>query len=184
MMGKTNLPGRCESSSVAPKGTLHMSYLSGSSNQTIKNVKKIRRKEKSPLEKAKNTIKKYHEQTGTGKIVKKVTRKKISTQKNKTANNYPSTIIARAISSPTFKNINGSSTPLKCHEKSFDTSAQIEEIFDIQQDEDSNIKKIVIVESSSTKHLSGVNIKDQHSIEIQNMEDKCTKDSPSVLSAR
>ena len=76
----------------------------------------------------------HGERTGTGRIVKEKSKNK-HTSKPRNQSKFHSSALVHSISSPNFNNINGTSTPVKKHERSFDTSAQIEEIFDVQRDE-------------------------------------------------
>ena len=99
------------------------------SNIAIQKQKKNKLKEKSPLERAKEKIRLHGERTGTGRIVKEKSKNK-HPLKPRNQSNFHSSGLVQSISSPNINNINGTSTPVKKHERSFDTSAQIEEIFD------------------------------------------------------
>ena len=104
------------------------------SSRAIQKHKKNKLKEKSPLERAKEKIRLHGERTGTGRIVKEKSKNK-HPLKPRNQSKFHSSALVQSISSPNFNNINGTSTPVKKHERSFDTSAQIEEIFDVQRDE-------------------------------------------------
>ena len=129
------------STSLNSVGTRHMSYLSGFPNESASVIKKPKKKLKSPLEMARNRIKSHNESTGMGRIVKKTSKTKKSSTRNTKSIESLTNKPRHSISSPCFKNVTGSSTPVKCHEVSFDTSAQIEEIFDIQRDIESDEKE-------------------------------------------
>ena len=131
---KSNLQKHHGSISIRSGGTPHLSYLSATSNTTIKNIKKSKLKEKSPLERAKERIKRHGEKTGTGRIIKDTSKGRHSIKVRNQVRNHTAGSIIQAISSPSFKNLMCSSTPVKNHEKSFDTSALIEEIFDVQME--------------------------------------------------
>ena len=112
----------------------HLSYLSDIPKNTIAKSRPLKLKDKSPLERAKEKIKMHGEKFGTGRIVKEKTKRKNASRLRNDSNTHTASLV-QSISSPNFNNINGTSTPVKKHEKSFDTSAQIEEIFDVQRDE-------------------------------------------------
>jgi hypothetical protein len=163
-------------SSIRSGGTPHLSYLSGTSKVTINNIKKSKLKEKSPLERAKEKIKRHGERTGTGKIIKEKSKIKNSINVRNKVKDHSSTSIIHAISSPTFKNLKCSSTPVKNHEKSFDTSALIEEIFDVQM-EDIQVEK---TERSTNQPENGLCIemfkgKNTQEVEDIDLEDKLSQ---------
>ena len=166
---KTNFPEHHGSSSVKSAGTPHLSYLSGTNNITIKNIKKSKLKEKSPLEKAKEKIKKHGERTGTGRIIKEKSKGKNSINvRNKVKDNSASSIL-HGISSPSLKHMKCSSTPVKNHEKSFDTSALIEEIFDVQM-EDMHVEKTKSSKNPMGNVLEIENVKDKFNQEEENFD--------------
>ena len=119
----------------------HLSYLAGIPNN-IKKSRPTKLKDKSPLERAKEKIKLHGEKTGTGRIVKEKTKRKDVSRLRNNYNTHTASLV-QSISSPNFSNINGTSTPVKNHERSFDTSAQIEEIFDVQRDDEMNVNDAV-----------------------------------------
>ena len=133
--------------SISPGDTRHISYLNGgavaATNIRCNNTKNSKHKtRKSPLERAKSIIKQHGERTGTGRVVKLKSKRKgrkacdggITHQRvtNETR------LVIQSISSPNVKQFTGSSTPVTGHEKSFDTSALIEELFDAQLGDDIN----------------------------------------------
>ena len=151
-----------------------MSYLSEFSNKSESAIKKPKKKLKSPLEMARNRIKSHNEHSGIGRIVKKQSKtKKPSTRHTesiKSLTNKP----RHSISSPCFKNVTECSTPVKCHEVSFDTSAQIEEIFDIQRDIESDEK-----EDGSQGHANNdlLELRDLEKICLKPMQPKSTEEN-------
>ena len=103
-------------------------------NNQIRKVKKSKLKDKFPLERAKDKIRLHGERTGTGRIIKEKSKQKRSVGAKNSKNTFTSPLV-HSVSSPNFNNAKSSSTPVKKHEISFDTSAQIEEIFDLQREE-------------------------------------------------
>ena len=119
---------------IDAKGQIMASKMSSVPNNHIRKVKKSKLKDKSPLERAKDKIRLHGERTGTGRIIKEKSRQKKSVGAKNPKNTFPSPLV-HSVSSPNFNNAKSSSTPVKKHEISFDTSAQIEEIFDLQREE-------------------------------------------------